>query len=57
MSFITFRSCKHLDRKHTIFGRVVGGLDVLTALESLPTDKATDKPAVPPIPCPRPSLG
>lgn len=24
--FITFRPCKHLDKKHTIFGRVVGGI-------------------------------
>lgn len=24
--FITYRSCKHLDGKHTIFGKIVGGL-------------------------------
>lgn len=36
--FITFRSCKHLDKKHTIFGRVVGGLDVLSKIESVETD-------------------
>ena len=33
--FITYRTCKHLDRKHTIFGRVVGGLDVLSKLENV----------------------
>jgi peptidyl-prolyl cis-trans isomerase-like protein 2 len=37
-SFITFRSCKHLDKKHTIFGRVVGGLDTLTEMERVKTD-------------------
>ncbi|TAQ90623.1 hypothetical protein B7494_g1034 [Chlorociboria aeruginascens] len=36
--FITYRPAKHLDRKHTIFGRVVGGLDVLTKLENAPVD-------------------
>lgn len=36
--FITFRSCKHLDKKHTIFGRVVGGMDVLTKIENVKTD-------------------
>jgi peptidyl-prolyl cis-trans isomerase-like 2 len=34
--FILYRPAKHLDRKHTIFGRVVGGLDVLTRLENAP---------------------
>lgn len=41
--FITFRSCQHLDNKHTIFGRVVGGLDVLRLIESVETDD-DDKP-------------
>lgn len=41
--FITFRSCKHLDNKHTIFGRVVGGLDVLSKIENVRTDD-DDKP-------------
>jgi len=41
--FITFRPCTHLDRKHTIFGRVVGGLDSLTAIEMVKTDNK-DKP-------------
>lgn len=36
--FITFRSCQHLDNKHTVFGRVVGGLDTLKLMESVETD-------------------
>lgn len=42
-SFITFRSCRHLDGKHTVFGKVVGGLDTLTALERVEVDNK-DKP-------------
>ncbi|MFH4975141.1 hypothetical protein AB6A40_001850 [Gnathostoma spinigerum] len=42
--FITFRPCKYLDGKHTIFGRVVGGTDVLTVIEKLPTEAGTDRP-------------
>jgi len=45
--FITFRPCKYLDGQHTIFGRVVGGLDVLTSIERVPVDKTTDKPLEP----------
>lgn len=41
--FITFRSCKHLDNKHTIFGKVVGGLDTLSAMEKIETDNK-DRP-------------
>ena len=44
-SFITFRSARHLDGKHTVFGRIVGGLDVLDRLEKVETDKQ-DKPKV-----------
>lgn len=44
--FITFRACKYLDGKHTIFGRVVGGTDTLTTIERLETDLATDRPFV-----------
>ncbi|XP_016146770.1 peptidyl-prolyl cis-trans isomerase-like 2 [Sinocyclocheilus grahami] len=42
--FITFRSCTYLDRKHSVFGRVVGGLETLTALENVESDPKTDKP-------------
>lgn len=41
--FITYRPCTHLDKKHTIFGRVVGGLDVLNKMEAVPTDES-DRP-------------
>jgi peptidyl-prolyl cis-trans isomerase-like protein 2 len=41
--FITYREAKHLDRKHTIFGRVVGGLDVLSKLENVPVG-ASERP-------------
>lgn len=40
--FVTYRPAKHLDRKHTIFGQVVDGMDALDALERLevrPDDK------------------
>lgn len=33
--FITYRAAKHLDRKHTIFGRVVGGMDTLSRIENI----------------------
>jgi peptidyl-prolyl cis-trans isomerase-like protein 2 len=42
--FITYKSCAHLDRKHSVFGRVVGGLEILRRLEEVPTDKETDRP-------------
>uniref|UniRef100_A0A8K9VFA0 PPIase cyclophilin-type domain-containing protein n=1 Tax=Oncorhynchus mykiss TaxID=8022 RepID=A0A8K9VFA0_ONCMY len=44
--FITFRSCPYLDRKHTVFGRVVGGFEALTAMENIEADPKTDKPKV-----------
>ena len=42
-SFITFRSCRHLDRKHTVFGKIVGGLDTLNAMEKVEVDNK-DRP-------------
>ena len=42
--FILFKSAPHLDGKHTVFGRVVGGVETtLAAMERIPTD-AADKP-------------
>ncbi|RWS03992.1 Peptidyl-prolyl cis-trans isomerase-like 2 [Dinothrombium tinctorium] len=41
--FITFRSCRHLDKKHTIFGKLVGGLETLDKIEQIETDEK-DKP-------------
>ena len=42
--FITFRNTPHLDRKHTVFGRVMTGMDVLRAIEQVPTDDQ-DRPS------------
>ncbi|KAK1240295.1 hypothetical protein MKX08_007737 [Trichoderma sp. CBMAI-0020] len=36
--FITYKPTPHLDRKHTIFGRVESGLDTLSKMEDVPTD-------------------
>ncbi|CAI2365354.1 unnamed protein product [Moneuplotes crassus] len=41
--FITFGPCTHLDGMHTAFGEVVGGKEVLSVMESIPT-KTGDKP-------------
>lgn len=41
--FITFRSAQHLDGKHTVFGRVVGGIAILDKIERIETDKK-DRP-------------
>ncbi|KAI8118107.1 hypothetical protein FF38_05791 [Lucilia cuprina] len=41
--FITYRSCKHLDGKHTIFGKLVGGLDTLQKMEQIEVDNK-DRP-------------
>ncbi|KAJ2747568.1 cyclophilin peptidyl-prolyl cis-trans isomerase Cyp8 [Coemansia sp. BCRC 34301] len=41
--FILYRAAKHLDGKHTAFGRVVGGLPVLSKIEAVPTD-GSDRP-------------
>lgn len=42
-SFITYRSCRHLDGKHTIFGKLVGGMDTLNEMEKIEVDNK-DRP-------------
>lgn len=37
--FITFKSCPHLDRKHSVFGEVVDGKAVLEKMQKCATDK------------------
>jgi peptidyl-prolyl cis-trans isomerase-like protein 2 len=45
--FVLFKSAPHLDNKHTVFGRVVGGVETtLSAMERVPTDK-DDRPLQP----------
>jgi peptidyl-prolyl cis-trans isomerase B (cyclophilin B) len=40
---VTADECPWLDGKHTVFGRVTSGMDVVDAISQLPTD-ARDKP-------------
>lgn len=42
--FILYRAAKHLDRKHTVFARVVEGLDVLTRMESVEVGEKDKRP-------------
>ncbi|KAJ3478201.1 hypothetical protein NLG97_g8641 [Lecanicillium saksenae] len=36
--FLAYKAVPHLDRKHTIFGKIISGLDVLAKMEDVPTD-------------------
>jgi peptidyl-prolyl cis-trans isomerase-like 2 len=36
-----------LDGKHTVFGKLVGGEDILDALEKLPRKDGTERPSKP----------
>ena len=40
---VTADSCPWLDGKHTVFGRVTSGMDVVDAISALPTD-GSDRP-------------
>ncbi len=40
---VTAEACPWLDGKHTVFGRVVEGMDVVDAISAVPTD-ARDRP-------------
>jgi len=42
-SFILYKPATHLDYKHTVFGRVVGGMETLKHMEAVMTDK-DDRP-------------
>ncbi|KAJ1533785.1 Peptidyl-prolyl cis-trans isomerase cyp8, partial [Nowakowskiella sp. JEL0078] len=33
--FFTFKACPHLDMKHTVFGKIVGGMDTLDKMEAI----------------------
>lgn len=46
--FINTGTNNFLDTKHTVFGRVTAGMDVVSAIESTPTDQA-DRPLSPVI--------
>lgn len=45
--YIAFRATPHLDNKHTVFGKLVGGEEVLDTLEKLPRKEGTERPAKP----------
>ena len=45
--FITFAPAPHLNGKHTVFGKLVGGESVLDAFERINIIPGTDKPAKP----------
>ena len=41
--FILYKSAPHLNYKHSVFGRIVGGLETLAAMEKTPTSEE-DRP-------------
>jgi cyclophilin family peptidyl-prolyl cis-trans isomerase len=43
---VTAEACPWLDGKHTVFGRVTSGMDVIDRIEALPTD-GRDRPSEP----------
>jgi len=45
--YVTFKATPNLDKKHTVFGKLVGGEDVLDGLEKIPLKAGTERPAKP----------
>ncbi len=41
--FVLFSARPHLDKRHTVFGEVMGGLETLDAMEAVPTSGSTGK--------------
>lgn len=45
--FILFRAAEHLDGKHTVFGKLVGGEAILDKIERIAPNPNTDRPIKP----------
>lgn len=45
--YITFKALPNLNKRHTVFGRLVGGFDALDSLERVPVDDKDDNRPMP----------
>lgn len=42
--YILYQAAPQLDGKHSVFGRLVGGMEVLNRMEEVPVEEETDRP-------------